>query len=63
MHRSSFGYQGSQGHSETIIIAGKDPNVSVVEGMIQSWYDAPDSFSEELSESVAHLKNAFKKLW
>lgn len=22
-----------------------------------------DSFSEELSESVAHLKNAFKKLW
>lgn len=32
------------------IIAGKDPNVSVVEGMIQSWYDAPDGFGEEMRE-------------
>jgi hypothetical protein len=27
-----------------------DPNVSVVQGMIQSWYDAPGGFSEELRE-------------
>lgn len=32
------------------IIAGMDPNVSVVEGMIQSWYDAPDGFEEEMRE-------------
>jgi hypothetical protein len=32
------------------IIAGKDPNVSVVEGMIQSWYDAPGGFEEEMRE-------------
>jgi hypothetical protein len=32
------------------IIAGKDPNVSVVEGMIQSWYDAPNGFEEEMRE-------------
>jgi len=32
------------------IIAGKDPNVDVVQGMIQSWYDAPEGFSEEMKE-------------
>lgn len=32
------------------IIAGEDPNVSVVQGMIQSWYDAPDGFGEEMRE-------------
>ena len=32
------------------IIKGKDPDVSVVQGMIQSFYDAPDGFSEELKE-------------
>ena len=29
---------------------GMDPNVSVVQGMIQSFYDAPGGFSEELKE-------------
>ncbi len=29
---------------------GRDPNVPVIRGMIQSWYDAPDGFSEELRE-------------
>ena len=29
---------------------GKDPNVSVFRGMIQSFYDAPDGFSEEMQE-------------
>ena len=27
-----------------------DPDVSVVQGMIQSWYDAPGGFSEEMRE-------------
>ena len=29
---------------------GKDPNVAVVKGLVQSWYDAPDGFKEELQE-------------
>ena len=32
------------------IIAGKDPDVSVVSGMFQSFTDAPDGFSEEMRE-------------
>ena len=32
------------------IIAGMDPNVAVVSGMIQSFYDAPDGLKEELRE-------------
>ncbi len=35
---------------DKIIDKGMDPNVSVVSGMIQSWYDAPNGFSEELRE-------------
>ncbi len=33
-----------------IILKGKDPDVSVVTGMIQSFYDAPGGFSEEMRE-------------
>ncbi len=33
-----------------IILKGKDPDVSVVKGMIQSFYDAPYGFKEELQE-------------
>ncbi len=33
-----------------VIEKGRDPNVSVVTGMIQSWYDAPNGFSEEMRE-------------
>jgi hypothetical protein len=33
-----------------VVDKGKDPNVSVVQGMIQSWYDAPDGFQEEMRE-------------
>ena len=29
---------------------GMDPDVPVIRGMIQSWYDAPGGFSEELRE-------------
>ena len=32
------------------IISGKDPDVSVVSGMFQSFTDAPDGFSEEIRE-------------
>jgi hypothetical protein len=35
---------------DRIIEAGKDPNVSVPQGMIQSFYDAPAGFKEELRE-------------
>lgn len=34
------------------IYKGKDPNVAVVQGMIQSFYDAPGGFSEELKEFI-----------
>jgi hypothetical protein len=33
-----------------VIEKGRDPNVSVVQGIIQSWYDAPYGFSEEMRE-------------
>ncbi|MEI6122985.1 MAG: type IX secretion system outer membrane channel protein PorV [Bacteroidota bacterium] len=33
-----------------IIDKGKDPNVGVVRGMLQSFYDAPGGFSEEIKE-------------
>jgi hypothetical protein len=33
-----------------IILAGKDPNVSVPQGMVQSFYDAPDGIKEEIAE-------------
>jgi hypothetical protein len=36
----------------TIIQAGKDPNVSVPMGMLQSFYDAPRGFKEELQEWI-----------
>jgi len=33
-----------------VIANGKDPNVSMIQGMIQSFYDAPGGFSEEMKE-------------
>jgi hypothetical protein len=33
-----------------IIYKGMNPNVSPVAGIIQSWYDAPNGFSEEMAE-------------
>jgi len=35
---------------EKVIDKGMNPDVSVVSGMIQSWYDAPGGFSEEIRE-------------
>lgn len=40
----------STGH--TTIVAGKDPNVSVVKGAFQSFYDAPDGAGEEFAELI-----------
>ncbi|MDR0692788.1 MAG: type IX secretion system outer membrane channel protein PorV [Prevotellaceae bacterium] len=37
---------------EDEIVAGKDNNVSMLKGMIQSFYDAPGGFKEELKEIV-----------
>ncbi|MDP4292063.1 MAG: type IX secretion system outer membrane channel protein PorV [Bacteroidota bacterium] len=37
------------------IIAGKNPDVSVPQGMIQSFYDAPGGFKEELHEITLSL--------
>jgi hypothetical protein len=37
-------------NNNRVIEAGKDPNVNVVQGILQSWYDAPGGFEEELRE-------------
>ena len=37
-------------NSDGDIIAGDDPDVSVLEGVIQSFYDAPGGFDEEIHE-------------
>lgn len=38
------------GDGAPVIVAGMDNNVGLVQGMIQSFYDAPGGFSEELKE-------------
>lgn len=44
-------YADSTNPDGTLVIEkGMDPNVNPVPGMIQSWYDAPGGFSEELKE-------------
>ena len=37
------------------IIAGREDNVNVVKGIFQSFYDAPDGFSEELKEVMVSI--------
>ncbi len=39
---------GPDGHP--IVLKGKNPNVPVITGIFQSFYDAPDGFKEELRE-------------
>ena len=34
------------------VIAGKDDNVGTIQGIIQSFYDAPDGFKEEMQEII-----------
>jgi hypothetical protein len=43
-------YEKDEETNEYVIVAGKDPNVSVFKGMIQSFYDAPNGFKEEMQE-------------
>ena len=44
------GTQATDGSEPTYIVEGKDPDVSFLSGMFQSFGDAPDGFSEELKE-------------
>jgi len=46
----------TDGMGNRIIAAGYDPNVSVLQGMIQSFYDAPLGASEEWQE-VIHMQS------
>jgi len=46
----SYQYVYDPGTGNKVIESGKDPNVGVVRGMIQSFYDAPGGFKEELKE-------------
>jgi len=43
-------YSDSLSNGEQLILYGKDPDVGVAEGMINSFSDAPGGFSEELKE-------------
>lgn len=43
------------GPSGTTIVAGRDPNVSVLQGIVQSFYDAPGGLQEEINEITVSL--------
>lgn len=48
--RDSLGNPVYDAENNPVIEKGMNPDVSVVQGMIQSWYDAPYGFSEEMRE-------------
>jgi hypothetical protein len=48
--RDSLGNPVYDDENNPVISKGMDPNVNTVQGMIQSWYDAPYGFSEEMRE-------------
>ena len=48
--RDSLGNPVYDAEGNLVVEKGMDPDVSVVQGMIQSWYDAPYGFSEEMRE-------------
>jgi hypothetical protein len=48
--RDSLGNPVYDDENNPVIYKGMDPNVSPVAGIIQSWYDAPNGFSEEMAE-------------
>jgi len=48
--RDSSGQPIYDDENNPVISKGKDPNVSPVQGIIRSWYDAPYGFSEEMRE-------------
>ena len=41
--------------NDPVIQYGYDPNVTVIKGMLQSFYDAPGGYQEELHELVHHF--------
>jgi hypothetical protein len=50
LHNSSGGDSLNKNTNQPIIVAGQDPNVSVPQGIIQSFYDAPGGGLEEFHE-------------
>jgi Type IX secretion system protein PorV len=53
---------GYDSNGNPVIIKGKDPNVSVAQGAVQSFYDAPDGANEEVRE-ILHkvgIENRFE---
>jgi hypothetical protein len=48
--RDSLGNPVYDDEHNPVISKGMDPNVSVLKGMVQSWYDAPYGFQEEMQE-------------
>jgi hypothetical protein len=48
--RDSLGNPVYDDENNPVISKGMDPNVNTVQGIIQSWYDAPYGFSEEMRE-------------
>jgi hypothetical protein len=48
--RDSLGNPIFDAENNPVIEKGMDPNVNTVQGIIQSWYDAPYGFSEEMRE-------------
>jgi hypothetical protein len=51
-YRNATGQDSVDATGNKVIYKGKDPDVSVVQGMIQSFYDAPGGFSEEMKEWI-----------
>lgn len=47
-----YGKDSAGNPDKNVILAGKDPDVSVPTGMIQSFYDAPWGFKEEMDEII-----------
>lgn len=48
--KDSLGNPIYDAENNLVIEKGRNPDVSVVQGMIQSWYDAPYGFTEEMRE-------------
>lgn len=48
--RDSAGNPVYDPQGNPLIAKGMDPNVNTVQGIIQSWYDAPGGFNEEMRE-------------
>ncbi|HYG15974.1 MAG TPA: type IX secretion system outer membrane channel protein PorV [Bacteroidia bacterium] len=48
--RDSTGRAVLGANGQPVILKGRDPNVPVIQGIMQSFYDAPNGFREELQE-------------